>query len=49
MALNTEILPASHPGLFEKALNVLQNGGLVALPTDTVYGVGALAFDGQAV
>jgi L-threonylcarbamoyladenylate synthase len=49
MALNTEILPASHPLLVQKALNVLQNGGLVAFPTDTVYGVGALAFDGPAV
>jgi L-threonylcarbamoyladenylate synthase len=49
MALNTEILPASHPGLFRRALKVLQNGGLVAFPTDTVYGVGALAFDGRAV
>jgi L-threonylcarbamoyladenylate synthase len=49
MALNTEILPASHPLLVQKALNVLQNGGLVAFPTDTVYGVGALAFDGTAV
>ena len=24
-------------------------GGLVAFPTDTVYGVGALAFDGEAI
>jgi L-threonylcarbamoyladenylate synthase len=49
MALNTEILPASHPLLFQKALNVLKNGGLIAFPTDTVYGIGALAFDGEAV
>jgi L-threonylcarbamoyladenylate synthase len=49
MALNTEILPASHPLLLPTALSVLQNGGLVAFPTDTVYGVGALAFDGKAV
>jgi L-threonylcarbamoyladenylate synthase len=27
----------------------LKAGGLVAFPTDTVYGVGALAFDGKAV
>jgi L-threonylcarbamoyladenylate synthase len=27
----------------------LNAGGLVAFPTDTVYGVGALAFDGKAV
>ena len=49
MELKTEILPASHPSLLRKALYVLQNGGLVAFPTDTVYGVGALAFDGKAV
>ena len=49
MALNTEILPASDPLPFQKTLNILQNGGLVAFPTDTVYGVGALAFDGRAV
>ena len=28
---------------------MLQTGGLVAFPTDTVYGIGALAFDGNAV
>lgn len=49
MAPDTEVLAANHPFLFQKALNVLQNGGLVAFPTDTVYGVGALAFDGAAV
>jgi L-threonylcarbamoyladenylate synthase len=27
----------------------LKHGGLVAFPTDTVYGVGALAFDAAAV
>jgi L-threonylcarbamoyladenylate synthase len=31
------------------ALAVLRAGGLVAFPTDTVYGLGALAFDGHAV
>jgi L-threonylcarbamoyladenylate synthase len=35
--------------LFQKALSILQNGGLIAFPTDTVYGVGAVAFDGKAV
>jgi L-threonylcarbamoyladenylate synthase len=49
MALNTEIVQASDPLVIQKALKVLQNGGLVAFPTDTVYGVGALAFDGAAV
>ena len=32
-----------------RALAVLREGGLVAFPTDTVYGVGALAFDGDAI
>jgi L-threonylcarbamoyladenylate synthase len=49
MALKTEVFKSNHPLLFQKALNVLQDGGLVAFPTDTVYGVGALAFDGKAV
>jgi L-threonylcarbamoyladenylate synthase len=49
MALDTEVLPSNHPLLFQKVLKVLENGGLVAFPTDTVYGVGALAFDGPAV
>jgi L-threonylcarbamoyladenylate synthase len=33
----------------EHVLRVLRTGGLVAFPTDTVYGVGALAFDADAV
>ncbi len=47
--MKTEILPAQDPGTLAKALSVLRNGGLVAFPTDTVYGVGALAFNGVAV
>jgi L-threonylcarbamoyladenylate synthase len=37
------------PAEMQRALEVLRHGGLVALPTDTVYGLGALAFDGKAV
>ena len=47
--MKTEILQAQDPGTLAHALAVLQNGGLVAFPTDTVYGVGALAFNGAAV
>jgi len=32
-----------------EAVEVLRGGGLVAFPTDTVYGLGALAFSGAAV
>jgi len=47
--MKTEILPAQDPGTLARALAVLRHGGLVAFPTDTVYGVGALAFNGAAV
>ncbi len=32
-----------------KAANTIKNGGLVAFPTETVYGLGANAFDSKAV
>jgi len=44
----TKFLPANDEAI-QTALEILQNGGLVAFPTDTVYGVGVLAFDGKAV
>ena len=47
--MKTEILSAQDPAMLAQALAVLNKGGLVAFPTDTVYGVGALAFDGMAV
>ena len=45
----TEILAASEPGSLERAVKLLHAGQLVAFPTDTVYGVGAPAFDGVCV
>ena len=47
--MKTEMLLAQDPGTFAQALAILQNGGLVAFPTDTVYGVGASAFNDEAV
>jgi L-threonylcarbamoyladenylate synthase len=47
--MKTVIVPADAPDAITQALEVLQRGGLVAFPTDTVYGVGSLVFDGQAV
>lgn len=49
MEVKTNLLPATAPDTIRRALEVLRAGGLVAFPTDTVYGIGALAFDGQAV
>jgi len=46
MIMKTEIRPAAQ---LQPALDVLKNGGIVAFPTDTVYGVGALAFDNAAI
>jgi L-threonylcarbamoyladenylate synthase len=47
--MKTIIVPANSPDAIKQALDVLRTGGLVAFPTDTVYGVGALAFNGKAV
>lgn len=44
----TELLPAT-PENIARAAEVIQNGGLVAFPTETVYGLGANALDVQAV
>jgi L-threonylcarbamoyladenylate synthase len=47
--METIILPAKHDDTIPSAIELLNRGGLVAFPTDTVYGVGALAFDAAAV
>ena len=47
--MKTKILNAQDPQALRQALEILNKGGLVAFPTDTVYGVGALAFDEAAV
>jgi len=51
--MNTEILPAHTPELFQKAVRraveLLRAGQVVALPTETVYGLAANALDAQAV
>ena len=46
--LMTRILPAGSAAAAEAA-RVLAAGGLVAFPTETVYGLGADATNGQAV
>jgi len=45
----TRILPAGEPDSIAAAVQVLRTGGLVAFPTDTVYGLGALVQDPQAI
>jgi L-threonylcarbamoyladenylate synthase len=47
--MKTIILSSQSSEAVPQALSILRSGGLVAFPTDTVYGVGAPAFDGRAV
>jgi L-threonylcarbamoyladenylate synthase len=47
--MNTQMLLADQPGTIDQVLVILNEGGLVAFPTDTVYGLGALAFNAQAI
>ncbi len=53
MSSKTEILPTHTPALFEAAVrqaaDALRAGEVVALPTETVYGLAANACDPQAV
>ena len=48
-SVSPRILPAADPLAIAEAAAVLRAGGLVAFPTETVYGLGADAFDPRAV
>lgn len=41
--------PAENQEVFDRAAHIIQNGGLVAFPTETVYGLGANALNPLAV
>ncbi len=45
----TELVRAESARVVERVVHVLRAGGLVAFPTDTVYGLAALPTDRQAV
>ncbi|MGM9563489.1 MAG: L-threonylcarbamoyladenylate synthase [Faecousia sp.] len=47
--MKTLILPASDPSTVIQAAEIIRAGGLVAIPTETVYGLGANAMDEEAV
>lgn len=47
--MKTLILPASDPATVTQAAEIIRAGGLVAIPTETVYGLGANAMDEEAV
>ena len=47
--MKTDILRADHPVAIKHALDVLNHGGVIAFPTDTVYGLGVLAFNEASI
>lgn len=47
--MKTLILQAADPTAPQQAAEIIRRGGLVAIPTETVYGLGANALDKQAV
>lgn len=49
MNRKTEILSLGLPEVFYQAAEVIKTGGIIAFPTDTVYGIGASAFDEEAI
>ena len=47
--VTTQVLAADDPDVISVTAAAVLRGDLIILPTDTVYGVGAAAFDGQAI
>ncbi len=45
----TRIIPVNSSSAIDQALEVLKSGGLVAFPTDTVYGLGVFVTDAKAI
>lgn len=43
--MRTETIRADHPIALKHALDILRHGGLVAFPTDTVYGLGVIPIE----
>ena len=48
-SIQTRLLHAGEPRAIEEAAELLRQGHLVVLPTDTLYGIGAAAFNAAAV
>jgi L-threonylcarbamoyladenylate synthase len=47
--MQTQLLNSDHPESIQIAAQILKNGGLVGMPTETVYGLAANALNGSAV
>ena len=49
MKKEIDTLPINDPGSLVRANEIIQEGGLIAFPTDTVYGIGVSAFNEKAI
>ncbi len=47
--MNTQLLSQSDPSALLKASKIVKAGGVVAIPTDTVYGIGVMAYSANAI
>ena len=47
--MKTEILKATAPDTIARGAEIIKNGGLLGIPTETVYGLGANGLDPEAV
>lgn len=47
--MKTEVIKASQQVNIQHAVDILKHGGLVAFPTDTVYGLASLPFEEETV
>ena len=46
---DSEVIKMNHAEVFDRAISILKSGGLIALPTDTVYGLAADPWNGEAI
>jgi len=49
MKKETQILPIDQPKSLSLAADIIKSGGVIAFPTDTVYGIGASAINQEAI
>lgn len=47
--IHTDVIKSTDPGAPVKAASVLRSGGVIVYPTETLYGIGALASDEMSV
>lgn len=47
--IKTEIIKSSHPVALRHAVDILRHGGVVAFPTDTVYGLAVTPYTAETV